>query len=45
MSALSGLKLHLWCVIVSPAIENTLSAGTEVAGTHNKHFAREAKEG
>lgn len=31
MSMYSGFKVALWAVIKSPALENTLSDGTEVA--------------
>ena len=33
MSTVSGFKLFLFSVTMSPAIENILSAGTEVADT------------
>ena len=39
MSEFSGSKLLLFSSIISPAVENTLSAGTEVAGMQRKCFA------
>jgi len=32
MSAVCGRKLLLFALMTSPAVENTLSAGTDVAG-------------
>ena len=39
MSEFSGSKLLRFSLIISPAVENTLSAGTEVAGMQRKRFA------
>ena len=39
MSQFSGSKLLLFSLIISPTVENILSAGTKVAGMQRKHFA------
>ena len=41
----SGVNDDLSLVTVSPAVEKTLSAGVEVAGTHKYFFAKNAIKG
>ena len=45
MSTLSGERLALCAVTMSPAVENTLSLGTDVAGIPRKCLANLAKWG
>ncbi len=45
LSAFAGSILALSFAIVNPALENTLSEGAEVAGTHNILRARVASLG
>ncbi len=45
MSTFSGVKVDLRLVTMFPAVENTLSEGTEVAGTHIKLLANCASLG
>lgn len=45
MSTFSGERLALCAVTMSPAVENTRSLGTDVAGTPRKDLANLAKWG
>ena len=42
---LSGLRLALWQLTISPAVEKTLSAGTDVAGMQRYFLASLARVG
>ena len=45
MSTFSGDSDARCAVTMSPAVENTLSLGTDVAGTQSMHLAAFAKKG